>query len=174
MLTTESVAAPLARILLCLIAPSASLAPPPGADDFSAVTCYSRTTELGTPVFSCKRVSDIRCLSSSRVVARAGSKRVVVTIRNQVGWLRRGENSFCIEVLDRKTANWANLVDLKLDVTLRIGYVEAVRAVTYIEPKGPGRYCANLALPLPGLWTLAVRYKSATGSGRIFFLENIT
>jgi hypothetical protein len=166
----------IAFLQVLLLHPATPLAifVPPMHIEASAVSCCLRTTELGTPVFSCKRVSDIRCVSSSRVVATAGSKRVVVTIRNQGGWLHRGENSFCIEVLDRKTTNWANLVDLKLDVTLRIGHVEAVRAVTYIEPNGPGHYCAKVALPLRGLWTLAVRYKSATGSGRIFFLENIT
>ncbi len=148
-------------------------APNPLFED-TPVNCCSRSKEAGALVASCTRGSSVRCPLSSSIVAVSESKNTVVLIRNQAGWLRRGENGLCIEVLDRRTSARAALINLRLDVTLRMGHIEAVRAVAFVTPKGPGFYCGSVTLPFAGRWKLTLSYRSATTKGKIVFLETIS
>jgi hypothetical protein len=59
------------------------------------------------------------------------------------------------------------MANVAVDVTLRIGRLESVRAVAQVNPDGAGVYCVRVSLPLAGEWKLTFRYVDRGRSGKV-------
>ena len=121
---------------------------------------------------SCLRSQD-HCPSALRVAGTAQAKGVTVTVLNADGQFARGANGFCIQFTD-EAGRKLHMAKLHLDVTLRMGRVEAVRAISEITPSGVGLYCAHVVLLIPGRWMLTFKYADSTGHGKLTVLESVT
>ena len=114
-----------------------------------------------------------RCPFALRVSATGQWKGITATILNPDGRFARGGNSFCVQFTNR-AGQKLRMAKVHLDVTLRIGHVEAARAVSELIPAGVDRFCGHVILRIPGRWRLRFQYVNPAGQrGEVSALESV-
>jgi hypothetical protein len=143
-------------------------------DNVPRFDCCPQSKESDVSALSCSRNVQARCPSSLHVIGATSSGKVFVTAQNEAGRLGRGRNGFCIKFANAKADEAINMADVELDVTLRIGRVELVRAVAQVTPGDAAIYCGHVILLLPGQWKLTFRYIGSGISGKISLLTTVS
>lgn len=102
--------------------------------------CCSQLHCRGADSFRCRRIVGERCPSRLRIVSVNQIRNIVVTVQNPAGKLGKGKNGLCIAFANPKTGKNVAMSFLRIDATLRLGHVEAARALTETVPIGIGLY----------------------------------
>jgi hypothetical protein len=136
--------------------------------------CCPHSKKSDVSALSCSRNVQARCPSSLRLIGATSSERIFVTVQNEAGRLGRGRNGFCIKFANAKADKAINMADVELDVTLRIGRVESVRAIAQVTPGDTGVYCGHVILPVAGAWKLTFRYIGSGIKGKISLFTAVT
>ncbi len=96
-------------------------------EDSSEFDCCPRLHGNTSSPFHCPGIADARCPSALRILSRSESRKMVLTVWNPTGRLGKGENGFCTQFTQTKTGENIPMSRMRMDVTLRIGRVEAAR-----------------------------------------------
>ncbi len=150
----------------------ASVAKARNFEKAAAVDCCRLMQSRDLNVVSCMR-AEAGCRFPLRLVGTGQRKSTIITVQNPGGRLGRGANGFCVYFINAITGQNIPVAGLRLDVTLRIGRVDAARALAEIVSDGPDRYCGHVILRIPGQWKLTFKYVGTVRKGKISLMESV-
>lgn len=112
----------------------------------------------------------VRSGSGEKPVESKRTNGMVVVLASDSGKLTGGENAICVLFQDIATGGPADVQDVKLKFTLRVGRNPGEPIAAQLNRDGPGRYCGHVNLGLqyydPATYYVEMRYADTTGKKR--------
>jgi len=113
------------------------------------------------------------CLTRSRLIQSKRLRNLTVDLANDRGLLAKGQNDFCIQFRNTLVNSPANPGEVKVEATMAKGKIRAIRAIVKLSRANMDRYCAQVNLPMPGVWTIAVEHAGPLGKGKAVFVAAV-
>jgi hypothetical protein len=108
--------------------------------------------------------------SGEKPIASGRTKGISVVLTNESGKLTNGENAICAVFQDTATSSPANVQDVRLKFTLRVGRISADAIAGQLSRDGQGRYCGHVNLGHryydPANYYVEMQYVDTTGKNR--------